>query len=128
MKLELLQILQETIKAIDGFNEVDIYERYAYEVSDFPICVIKDSQDNIEQASSGCWKVQSQISIDIFTSSIDDAIVLSNKVLGAIHTLPNDEFIYEVNEVTRESEYSDSLLLKSTISLQVSYFNEGWNL
>lgn len=128
MKLELLQILQETIKAIDGFNEVDIYERYAYEVSDFPICVIKDPQDNIEQASSGCWKVQSQISIDIFTSNIDDAIVLSNKVLGAIHTLANNEFIYEVNEVTRESEYSDSLLLKSTISLQVSYFNEGWNL
>lgn len=128
MKLELLQILQETIKAIDGFNEVDIYERYAYEVSDFPICVIKDPQDNIEQASSGSWKVQSQISIDIFTSSIDDAIVLSNKVLNAIHTLANDEFIYEVNEVTRESEYSDALLLKSTISLQVSYFNEGWNL
>lgn len=128
MKLELLQILQETIKAIDGFNEVDIYERYAYEVSDFPICVIKDPQDNIEQASSGCWKVQSQISIDIFTSNIDDAMTLSNKVLGAIHTLANDEFIYEVNEVARESEYSDSLLLKSTISLQVSYFNEGWNL
>lgn len=128
MKLELLQILQETIKAIDGFNEVDIYERYAYEVSDFPICVIKDPQDNIEQASSGSWKVQSQISIDIFTSSIDDAMTLSNKVLKAIHTLANDEFIYEVNEVTRESEYSDALLLKSTISLQVSYFNEGWNL
>lgn len=128
MKLELLQILQETIKAIDGFNEVDIYERYAYEVSDFPICVIKDPQDNIEQASSGCWKVQSQISIDIFTSSIDDAMTLSNKVLKAIHTLANDEFIYEVNEVARESEYSDALLLKSTISLQVSYFNEGWNL
>lgn len=128
MKLELLQILQETIKAIDGFNEVDIYERYAYEVSDFPICVIKDPQDNIEQASSGCWKVQSQISIDIFTSNIDDAMTLSNKVLKAIHTLANDEFIYEVNEVARESEYSDSLLLKSTISLQVSYFNEGWNL
>lgn len=128
MKLELLQILQETIKAIDGFNEVDIYERYAYESRDFPICIIKDLQDNIEQASSGCWKVQSQINIDIFTSSIDDAIVLSNKVLKAIHTLPNDEFIYEANEVTRESEYSDALLLKTTISLQVSYFNEGWNL
>lgn len=128
MKIELLQILQETIKAIDGFNEVDIYERYAYESRDFPICVIKDPQDNIEQASSGCWKVQSQISIDIFTSNIDDAMTLSNKALGAIHTLPNDEFIYEVSEVLRESEYSDSLLLKTTISLQVSYFNEGWNL
>lgn len=128
MKLELLQILQETIKAIDGFNEVDIYERYAYESRDFPICIIKDLQDNIEQASSDSWKVQSQISIDIFTSSIDDAIVLSNKALKAIHTLPNDEFIYEVSEVLRESEYSDTLLLKTTISLQVSYFNKGWNL
>lgn len=128
MKQALLQILQETIKAIGSFNEVDIYERYSYEVSDFPICVIKDPQDNIEQASSGCWKIQSQINIDIFTSNIDDAITLSNATLKAIQALANDEFIYEVSEVARESEYSDSLLLKTTISLQVSYFNEGWNL
>ncbi|MDO7253886.1 hypothetical protein [Helicobacter cappadocius] len=129
MKKEMLAILKEGIELSNCFKSVDFYERYAYEDVDFPVCVIKNPQDNITQENSGSWKIESVVEIDMINDEYEKSIFLTNCVLKAIDEhVYRDSFLPTIEEISTQSEFSDTLLLKTTINLKVVYYCKSWQI
>ncbi|PAF53248.1 hypothetical protein BKH42_06890 [Helicobacter sp. 13S00482-2] len=128
MKKELLNTLKNALSALGVFNNVDLYEKVAYNSSDYPVCIIKDSEDAIFEISSDCWKIESSIEIGILNDDAMEYVDCVNHILGAIKALPNDVYIYQVESISKQSEYLESLFLQTTISLKVSYYTQRFSI
>lgn len=128
IKKELLATLKDQITSLKIFNHTDLFEKITYEEPDLPVCIIKDLTDSISIPSSGTWKIQSNIEISIIHTDALESIDLTNAILKLIGSLPQDRFIYIVEEINKESQYLDFSFFKTAINLQVSYFNPSWEL
>ncbi|PAF49218.1 hypothetical protein BKH41_03820 [Helicobacter sp. 12S02232-10] len=128
VKKELLATLQSEITNLKIFNHTDLFEKITYEESDLPVCIIKDLNDSISIPSSGNWKIQSNLEIAILHTDGLESIDLTNQILKFIGILPQHRFIYVVEEINKEAGYLDFSFFKTSINLQVSYFNLNWEL
>ncbi|PAF49072.1 hypothetical protein BKH41_02990 [Helicobacter sp. 12S02232-10] len=128
MKKELLKTIQNAIEGLKIFHHTDLFEKITYDPNELPVCIIKDLSDSISIPASGNWKIQSNLEILIIHTDALESIDLSNAVLKLIGTLPQECFIYAVEEINKESQYLDFSFFKTSINLQVSYFNLSWEL
>jgi len=137
---EIINNLKTGLKTLDVANGGFVKNFYEWvinpqEVAEYPLIVIRDTEDNVSEEVSGSSKHSLKIEIDLLVSdSTTTAEYLREKILEILNAIKNldEQFLlgdyvsFRSNEI--ELSYEEHLVGLGKIEIEITYYTEKWGI
>ena len=137
---EIINNLKTGLKTLDVANGGFVKNFYEWvinpqEVAEYPLIVIRDTEDNVSEEVSGSSKHSLKIEIDLLVSdSTTTAEYLREKILEILNAIKSldEQFLlgdyvsFRSNEI--ELSYEEHLVGLGKIEIEITYYTEKWGI
>ena len=137
---EIINNLKTGLKTLDVANGGFVKNFYEWiinpqEVAEYPLIVIRDTEDNVNEEVSGSSKHSLKIEIDLLVSdSTTTAEYLREKILEILNAIKSldEQFLlgdyvsFKNNEI--ELSYEEHLVGLGKIEIEITYYTEKWGI
>jgi len=137
---EIINNLKTGLKTLDVANGGFVKNFYEWvinphEVAEYPLIVIRDTEDNVSEEASGSSKHSLKIEIDLLVSdSTTTAEYLREKILEILNAIKSldEQFLlgdyvsFRSNEI--ELSYEEHLVGLGKIEIEITYYTEKWGI